>query len=194
MSSRIQFYSILGSNPFEPRCFVLKVDEFKLLLDCGWNSKFDVSDIEALHSVDLSSIDAVLLSQPDLFHLGALPYAYAKLGLKAPIFATAPIWRMGQYMLMDAFVAIHQSHANFDLFSHDDIKKVFKTKFKSKLKYSQEYPLIKEIKTEGKYDYESNNNNKKTEEKKQEEKKEENELIKRIGNSNTVIGSNNIDI
>ena len=80
--------------------------------------------------MDLSDIDAVLLSQPDLLHIGALPYAFAKLGLNAPIYATAPIWRMGQYMLMDAFVAIHQSRADFDLFTHEDIKRVFKTRFK----------------------------------------------------------------
>eukprot|EP01084_Bolivina_argentea_P148354 259394_1 len=134
--SQIELYPVFGCNPFEARCFVLRIDEFRLLLDCGWNSRFDPKDIEGLKSIDLSTIDAVLLSQPDLLHIGALPYAYAKLGLDAPIFATAPIWRMGQYMLMDAFVSIHQKRSDFDLFTHEDIKKVFKTKFKSKMKYS----------------------------------------------------------
>ena len=127
MSSRIQFFPVFGCNPFEPRCFILKIDEFRLLLDCGWDARFEEKDIEVLKSVDLSNIDAVLLSQPDLAHIGALPYAYAKLGLTAPILATAPVWRMGQYMLMDAFVSIHQTHANFNLFSHEDIKKYLKT-------------------------------------------------------------------
>ena len=42
------------------------------------------------------SINAVLISHPDLAHLGALPYAYASLGLVCPIYATLPVFNMGQ--------------------------------------------------------------------------------------------------
>jgi len=193
MSSRIQFYPVYGCNPFEQRCFVLKIDEFRLLLDCGWNSKFEEADIEGLKSVDLASIDAVLLSQPDLAHLGALPYAYSKMGLNAPIFATAPIWRMGQYMVMDAFVAAHQTHANFDLFTHEDIKKVFKQKFKSKLKYSQEYPLIKEIQISPETQPPNTDNNNSavsnTKNGSNTDAESQQALVRRIGNSNTILSS-----
>jgi len=46
--SRIQFLPIYGCNPFEPICSLLKIDDFQLLLDCGWNNKFDEKDIENL--------------------------------------------------------------------------------------------------------------------------------------------------
>lgn len=195
MSSRIQFYPVFGCNPFEPRCFILKIDEFRLLLDCGWDARFEEKDIEALKCQDLTNIDAVLISQPDLAHIGALPYAYAKLGLTAPILATAPVWRMGQYMLMDAFVSIHQTHANFNLFSHEDIKKVFKKQFKSKLKYCQEYPLVKEIKNDK---IDKIEKIEKIDNKEQEEEQPKTRKRRRIGNSNTILSSslksNNNDI
>ena len=49
----------------------------------------------------LPSIDAVVLTHPDLEHLGALPYLIARYGLKARIFATGPIRRMGQLAMQE---------------------------------------------------------------------------------------------
>ncbi len=51
----------------------------------------------------MSKIDAVLLSYPDLLHLGALPSIVGKLGLSCPIYATVPVYKMGQMFLYDAF-------------------------------------------------------------------------------------------
>jgi Cft2 family RNA processing exonuclease len=42
------------------------------------------------------SVNAVLLSHPDLAHVGALPYATATLGLVCPVYATLPVHQMGQ--------------------------------------------------------------------------------------------------
>ncbi|GJP48564.1 hypothetical protein CLOM_g7850 [Closterium sp. NIES-68] len=38
-------------------------------------------------------------------HAGALPYAYAHLGLRAPVFCTVPVARLAQLMLYDQFLA-----------------------------------------------------------------------------------------
>lgn len=46
-------------------------------------------------------VTAVLLSHPDVAHLGALPYAVSKLGLKAPVFCTTPVRKMGHHFLQD---------------------------------------------------------------------------------------------
>jgi len=48
-------------------------------------------------------VDAVLLSHPDPLHLGALPYAVGKLGLNCAIFATIPVYKMGQMFMYDLF-------------------------------------------------------------------------------------------
>lgn len=51
-------------------------------------------------------IDAVLLSHPDPLHLGALPYAVGKLGLNCAIYATIPVYKMGQMFMYDLYQVI----------------------------------------------------------------------------------------
>ena len=61
----------------------------------GWDERYDESHLASLRAI-IPSVDLVLITHPDLAHLGALPYAVGKLGLVAPIMATLPVWRMGQ--------------------------------------------------------------------------------------------------
>ena len=44
MSSIIKFKAISGAYDDGPLCYMLQIDEYKILLDCGWNEKcsFDV--------------------------------------------------------------------------------------------------------------------------------------------------------
>lgn len=49
----------------------------------------------------MHQIDAVLLSHPDRFHLGALPYLVGKCGLNCPVYATIPVYQMGQMFMYD---------------------------------------------------------------------------------------------
>jgi Cft2 family RNA processing exonuclease len=58
-----------------------QVNDFKFLLDCGWDHNYDVALLEPVKAV-LSTVDAVLLSHPDPLHLGALPYLVGRLGLQ----------------------------------------------------------------------------------------------------------------
>lgn len=51
-------------------------------------------------------IDAVLLSHPDPLHLGALPFAVGKLGLNCAIYATIPVYKMGQMFMYDLYQVI----------------------------------------------------------------------------------------
>ena len=51
----------------------------------------------------IHQIDAVLLSFPDALHIGALPYLVGKLGLNCPIYATIPVYKMGQMFLYDLY-------------------------------------------------------------------------------------------
>lgn len=56
-------------------------------------------------------IDAVLLSYPDPLHLGALPYLVGKCGLNCPIYATIPVYKMGQMFMYDLYQVSWQSNA-----------------------------------------------------------------------------------
>jgi len=102
---------------------LLELDNFRILLDCGWDENFDVETVEPLRAV-APKVDAVLISHPDLIHLGALPYAVGKLGLDAPIFVTLPVWRMGQMFMYDAFQA-KWAQEDFTLFDLDDVDEAF---------------------------------------------------------------------
>lgn len=35
----------------------------------------------------------------------ALPYAFGKLGMRAKVYATLPVWKMGQMAVYDAFIS-----------------------------------------------------------------------------------------
>ena len=102
-----------------------------LLLDCGWDASFDAAALEKLAAV-APNIDAVLLSHSSLAHVGALPRARSRFGLRCPVYATTPIYRMGQLGLYDAY-KIGSKHTNegaaatFDeaAFSLDEVDEAF---------------------------------------------------------------------
>lgn len=51
----------------------------------------------------IHQIDAILLSFPDPLHLGLLPYLVGKLELKCPVYATVPVYKMGQMFMYDLY-------------------------------------------------------------------------------------------
>lgn len=59
-----------------------------------------------------------------MVHLGALPYLVGKLGLKCPIYATSPIYKMGQMFMYDLYQSRHNCE-DFDLFTLDDVDAAF---------------------------------------------------------------------
>ncbi|XP_044746186.1 probable cleavage and polyadenylation specificity factor subunit 2 [Coccinella septempunctata] len=137
MTSIIKVQALSGVMDESPPCYILQVDDVRILLDCGWNEKFNPDFIKELKRV-VHTIDAVLISYPDISHLGALPYAIGKLGLNCPIYATIPVYKMGQMFLYD----LYQSHFNmedFDIFSLDDVDATFEKMIQ--LKYNQSVPL-----------------------------------------------------
>ena len=76
----------------------------------------------------------MLLSHPDHLHLGALPHAVGRLGLSCPIYATVPVYKMGQMFLYDHYQA-RQSMEDFDKYTLDEIDRTFE--MMTQLKYNQ---------------------------------------------------------
>src|ERR1700679_3939483 len=99
VSTLTPLYGVDGASPY---CFLLRCDEYTLLLDCGWDEDWDPSLLQPLISL-ISEIDAVLISHSSIEHLGALPYVRSKMGLTCPVYATTPIHRMGSMVLYDAY-------------------------------------------------------------------------------------------
>lgn len=67
-SNYIRFTALSGSKSEAALCYLLEIDEAKIMLDCGWNDAFDVDDLRQLkrymncsHSGDLCSAFYLLL-------------------------------------------------------------------------------------------------------------------------------------
>ena len=46
MTSIIKFTAFSGVEDESPHCYLLQVDEFRFLLDCGWDEDFRMSMID----------------------------------------------------------------------------------------------------------------------------------------------------
>ncbi|KAI9095542.1 beta-lactamase-like protein [Phlyctochytrium arcticum] len=137
MTAYIKFTPLSGALNEDPLCYLLEVDEAKILLDCGWTDEFDPATLTYLKRI-AKGIDAVLFSHADLEHLGAFPYAYGHLGLNCPAYATVPVHDMGQICMYDAYQS-RTSVEDFNTFTLDDVDSAFDRMVQ--LRYSQPYSL-----------------------------------------------------
>lgn len=137
MGTSVQVTPLCGVYSENPLCYLLSIDGFNFLMDCGWNDLCDTSLLQPLSRVS-STIDAILISHPDILHIGALPYAIKHLGLSAPIYATEPVYRLGLLTMYDYYLSRRQV-SDFDLFTLDDVDSAFQNV--TRLTYSQNYHL-----------------------------------------------------
>ncbi|KAK6936840.1 Metallo-beta-lactamase [Dillenia turbinata] len=137
MGTSVQVTPLCGVYNENPLSYLVSIDGFNFLIDCGWNDHFDSTLLHSLSSV-ASTIDAVLLSHPDILHLGALPYAVKQFGLSAPVYTTEPVFRLGLLTMYDHFLSRKQV-SEFDLFTLDDIDTAFQNV--TRLTYSQNHHL-----------------------------------------------------
>ncbi|KAA8533716.1 hypothetical protein F0562_031233 [Nyssa sinensis] len=137
MGTSVQVKPLCGVYNENPLSYLVSIDGFNFLVDCGWNDHFDPSLLRPLARV-ASSIDAVLLSHSDTLHLGALPYAMKQLGLSAPVYSTEPVYRLGLLTMYDHYLSRKQV-SDFELFTLDDIDSAFQNV--TRLTYSQNYHL-----------------------------------------------------
>ncbi|KAH0787055.1 cleavage and polyadenylation specificity factor subunit 2 [Histomonas meleagridis] len=140
-STTISFQPLSGAKNENPFAYLLHIDEFTILLDCGWSDSFDLTEIQNICEC-CDRVDAVLLSHPCIEHIGALPYLCQHKGLSAPIFATNPIVTLGAYMLYDHYCN-RLEESVFDLFNANDIKKTFDSI--TSMMYEQEKELANNI-------------------------------------------------
>jgi cleavage and polyadenylation specificity factor subunit 2 len=65
MTSIIKLHAISGAMDESPPCYILQVDDFRILLDCGWDENFDQEFMKELRryamSVSLPHCSAISL-------------------------------------------------------------------------------------------------------------------------------------
>ncbi|XP_066244891.1 probable cleavage and polyadenylation specificity factor subunit 2 [Euwallacea similis] len=137
MTSIIKLQVLSGAMDESPPAYLLQIDDVKILLDCGWDEKFNMKFIKEVKR-HVHQIDAVLISYPDTAHLGALPYLVGKLGLNCPIYSTIPVYKMGQMFMYDLYQSQYNMKA-FMLFNLDDVDATFDKIIQ--LKYNQSIAL-----------------------------------------------------
>ncbi|CAE6531277.1 unnamed protein product [Rhizoctonia solani] len=115
-----------------PLCYILQIDDVRILLDCGapdWHPEPSteangagephwVQYCEQL-AVQAPTVDLVLLSHADIAHVGLFPYAHAKYGLRAPAYASLPVQDMGRMAVLDNIESIRSEEPVEDPTSSD---------------------------------------------------------------------------
>eukprot|EP00020_Sapocribrum_chincoteaguense_P001940 CAMPEP_0170743512 /NCGR_PEP_ID=MMETSP0437-20130122/7304_1 /TAXON_ID=0 /ORGANISM="Sexangularia sp." /LENGTH=460 /DNA_ID=CAMNT_0011082179 /DNA_START=61 /DNA_END=1439 /DNA_ORIENTATION=- len=123
MSVVCKFTALSGAASTSPPCYLLQLDDVRILLDCGWHDDCDESRLADLASV-APTIDVVLISNSTLHSSGALVHAVAKLGLRAPIYMTQPTFTMAQMAAYDLYTN-KCAVGDFDSFTLDDVDALF---------------------------------------------------------------------
>ncbi len=119
--------SVLGAGRQVGRsCFLLQTPESRVLLDCGIDPADNGHQFPYLEApeVDISKIDAVIISHAHLDHTGLLPYLF-KMQYKGPVYCTAPTRDIMSVSLLDS-IKIWQAENRDPLYDLEHIREMVK--------------------------------------------------------------------
>jgi uncharacterized protein len=123
----VRISALGGGRQVGRSCFLLQTPISKVLIDCGIDpsstgrDQFPYLDAPEL---DLSIIDAVVLSHAHLDHSGLIPYLY-KMGYKGPVYQTAPTRDISALLALD-FIGVAYKQASTPLFKSSDVREMVK--------------------------------------------------------------------
>ncbi len=127
MEEWVRITALGGGRQVGRSCFLLQTPISRVLIDCGVDVSSSGKDkypyLEA-PELDLSTIDAVILSHAHLDHSGLIPYLY-KMGYKGPVYMTAPTRDISALMALD-FIGVAYKQAAAPLFKSTDIRNMVK--------------------------------------------------------------------
>ena len=129
-------------------CTLIKIGEYNLLFDCGWNEKFTIN-IKNKYEERLKDIklDAIFLSNNYISYYGALPLIKSfPQNEETKVYSTTPIANLGLYVMVDAFISNLESQENalsYFPISQDKLSKVFYNI--NKINYLQSITLSKKL-------------------------------------------------
>jgi len=116
-----------GGRQVGRSCFLLQTPISRILIDCGVDVSSQGKDkypyLEA-PELDLTTVDAVILSHAHLDHSGLIPYLY-KMGYKGPVYMTAPTRDISALMALD-FIGVAYKQAAAPLFKSTDVRNMVK--------------------------------------------------------------------
>ncbi|MFH0808564.1 MAG: beta-CASP ribonuclease aCPSF1 [archaeon] len=123
----VRITALGGGRQVGRSCFLMQTPVSKVLIDCGIdvssNGKDKYPYLEA-PELDISTLDAVVLSHAHLDHSGLIPYLY-KMGYKGPVYMTAPTRDISALMALD-FIGVAYKQATAPIFKSTDIRNMVK--------------------------------------------------------------------
>ncbi len=106
-------------------CIHVKYRNKQLLLDCGVHPAYTgLSSLPYLDLVDLSQIDAVLITHFHLDHAAALPFLTEKTNFKGKVYMTHPTKAILKWLLND-YIRIINSSSEEDFYSEKDLENCY---------------------------------------------------------------------
>jgi len=127
IESWIRLTALGGARQVGRSCFLLQTPQSKILIDCGVDVSSDGKGkypyLEA-PELDLTSLDAIVLSHAHIDHSGLIPYLY-KMGYKGPVYMTTPTRDISALMALD-FIGVAYKQAAAPLFKSSDVRSMVK--------------------------------------------------------------------
>lgn len=116
------FIKPLGAgNEVGRSCIHVKYNDKELLLDCGVHpAHTGVASLPFLDLIDLSKIDAILITHFHLNHAAALPFLTEKTAFKGQIYMTHPTKAILKWLLND-YIRVINSSSDQDFYSEQDL-------------------------------------------------------------------------
>ncbi|KAL0223532.1 hypothetical protein P9112_002922 [Eukaryota sp. TZLM1-RC] len=127
-----------------PKCSLLTIAEYSVLLDCGWSSDLDAL-IRAAVNTYATKIDAVVISNPDYLHCGALPLLHQQ-GFSGGVFITQAAAKMAVLNLYALQISLHTYNASAP-YSLDAIDEILSLDRVSSLVFGEPSSLTHKSKT-----------------------------------------------
>lgn len=127
MEEWIRLTALGGGRQVGRSCFLLQTPLSKVMIDCGIDVSAQGKDrypyLEA-PELDLTTLDAVILSHAHLDHSGLIPYLY-KMGYRGPVYTTPPTRDVSALMALD-FIGVAYKQASAPLFKSSDVRNMVK--------------------------------------------------------------------
>jgi cleavage and polyadenylation specificity factor subunit 2 len=96
---KVQVTPLVGQSISGAVCSLLEVDEYRILLDCGYDpSRCSREQMRQLAN-KVGHIDLILISHGDVHHMGSLPLLVGD--QPVPVVCTLPVFKFGRMMLYD---------------------------------------------------------------------------------------------
>lgn len=114
-----------AGNEVGRSCIHVAYRSLNILLDCGVHPAYTgASSLPFLDLVDISAVDAVLITHFHLDHAGALPYLTEKTKFNGKVFMTHPTKAILRWLLND-YIRIINTNTEIDFYSEKDLNNCY---------------------------------------------------------------------